>query len=414
MPGRTAILHYASPPGIGGVEAMIGYQAAGLSRAEYAVRILSGAGEALPPPIETFIEPRFSSSHLDVLTLKAELDAGRVPPGFADLRDALQARLTDLLADCDSIIVHNIHTMNKNLPLTAALLAYSEQQPIRQIAYCHDIAALNPQYTAELHPGYPWNLLREAWAGVRYVTISPARQAELAGLFQVDPASIPVITPGVDAGAFFGWTATMRHLARQLDLLEADLLLLVPVRLTRRKNVELALHILAALRAQTALDCRLIVTGPPGPHNPANRAYLESLLALRASLGLGSSAHFLYECGPEPGMPLLVDDPTLSNLYQLADALLFPSLQEGFGIPILEAGLARLPIFCADIPPLRQTAGADAYYFDPAAAPPAEVAAAIWSSLSQSAPYRLGGRVRHNYQWDQIIARQLIPFMEAV
>jgi len=35
--------------------------------------------------------------------------------------------------------------------------------------------------------------------------------------------------------------------------------------------------------------------------------------------------------------PLLLDDATVANLYQIADALFFPSTQEGFGIPIIEA-----------------------------------------------------------------------------
>jgi glycosyltransferase involved in cell wall biosynthesis len=196
--------------------------------------------------------------------------------------------------------------------------------------------------------------------------------------------------------------------------MDADLILLAPMRLTRRKNVEMALQILAALRQQTALDCRLIVTGPPGPHNPGNQAYLENLLSLRYALGLEPHAHFLYAAGPDATTPLPIDDPTMSNLYQLSDGLLFPSTQEGFGIPILEAGLARLPIFCADIPPLRYTAQADAFYFHPAESKPAEVAAGIWSVLSQSSAYRLSLRVRHNYRWDQIITEQWLPLMEAL
>ena len=66
-----------------------------------------------------------------------------------------------------------------------------------------------------------------------------------------------------------------------------------------------------------------------------------------------------------------VSDAARRDLYLAADLLLFPSLREGFGIPILEAGIARLPVFCSDIPPFRESAGEAAHYFgldeDPAA-----------------------------------------------
>ena len=69
-------------------------------------------------------------------------------------------------------------------------------------------------------------------------------------------------------------------------------------------------------------------------------------------------------------------DEVIADFYRLADALLFPSLEEGFGIPILEAGLAGLPVFCADIPPLRELGEGGAVFFSPKA-DPREVAALI-------------------------------------
>lgn len=413
MTQRAAILHYSSPPVIGGVESLIGHHANGLMHLGYAVRVISGKGDPLPAPIETYLNPLFSSSHPDILAIKSELDAGICSPAFEQMVSRLSRALEQALEGCDVCIAHNLHNMNKNLPLTAALRRCAAARPIRCIAYCHDIAASNPQYLAEFHPGYPWDLLRSAWPGTQYVTVSAHRRAELAQALQLDPARITVIPPGVDLERFFRWTPTMRDLVSRLRLLDADGLLLLPARLTRRKNVELALHILRALRDISQQDFRLIVTGPPGPHNPTNHAYLTQLLDLRAALDLAEQAHFLYECGGTAQQPLLIDDATMSDLYQLADALLFTSAQEGFGIPILEAALARLPIFCADLPPLRETAAADAFYFDPAAHTPEQIADRVWQVLRDSASYRLRARVRRSYRWERIIEQLLVPLLEA-
>ncbi|MDX2163058.1 MAG: glycosyltransferase family 4 protein [bacterium] len=403
------MLHYASPPVIGGVESTIAHHARALAENGHAVRVISGSGAAFDshPLIAFHLEPLFASKHPDVLALKHDLDRGERPPGFDALTARMAAALRTALAGCDVCIAHNVHTLNKNLALTAALRQIDD---VRHIAWCHDLAWTNPQYAPELYERDPWTLLRQPQPGTRYVTISEVRRAELAALMGLPPDSIPVIPGGIDPARFFQWTPEMTHITARLNLLDADGLLLLPARLTRRKNIALGLHVLAALRLRTNADYRLIVTGPPGPHNPANPGYLGELLALRAALGLQNAVHFLYEL-TDP--PLMVDDATIANLYQLADALFFPSLQEGFGLPVLEAGLAGIPVFCADLPVLRETGGADVHPFDPETTAPGEIAAFIAETLAGSPSARLRVRVRQRYRWSHIVRSQLIPLLEA-
>ena len=116
--------------------------------------------------------------------------------------------------------------------------------------------------------------------------------------------------------------------------------------------------------------------------------------------------------GADAATPLLVDDDTIADCYRLSDALLFPSTQEGFGIPILEAGLSDIPVFCSDLPPLRQSGGDDVTYFDPQHDSPTKIAAQIVSVLNASSSFRLRVRVRQQYRWETIIRRSLIPLLE--
>jgi glycosyltransferase involved in cell wall biosynthesis len=55
----------------------------------------------------------------------------------------------------------------------------------------------------------------------------------------------------------------------------------------------------------------------------------------------------------------------LYELFRGARAFIYPSTFEGFGMPVLEAMAAGIPLACSDIPPLREIAGTTVLYFDP-------------------------------------------------
>ena len=402
---KIALLHYSAPPVVGGVESVLGHHAGLMADAGHEVRIVAGRGEQTDPRIPFIHLPMADSRHPDVLDVKAELDAGRVPPKFAELVDSLTANLDQILDDVDVIIAHNVCSLNKNLVLTAAVwnLTTHHRRP-RVILWHHDLAWTTPRYRAELHDGYPWDLLRQAWTGVKQVTISEMRQHELAELFQINKDDIAVIPNGIDVAKFHKIEKQTCEYVRQLGLLQATPLLLLPVRITPRKNIELALHVCAHLK-QAFPQTKLVITGPLGPHNPANIEYFERLVTLRKELGLVNAVCFLAEFTTE-----YIPDEVVSDFYHLADALFLPSREEGFGIPILEAALAGLPVFCSDIPPLRSLGGTYANYFSPDANP-YELANTIADHLSSNPVFRLRSDVRRQYTWENIYAQHIAPLL---
>jgi glycosyltransferase involved in cell wall biosynthesis len=399
---KVALLHYSAPPVVGGVESVVGHHARLMADAGHEVCIVAGRGEQTDPRIPFIQIPMADSRHPDVLALKAELDAGRLPPEFSRFADSLAADLNDVLGDTDILIAHNVCSLNKNLVLTAAVRNLSNI--LQVILWHHDLAWTTPRYRQELHDGYPWDMLRQAWTDVRQVTISEMRQQELADLFQIPKDEITVIPNGVDVPAFHKFEEQTRAYVRQLDLLNGSPLLLLPVRITPRKNIELALQVCANL-VQHFPDTKLVVTGPLGPHNPANVDYFDTLRTLRRDLKLETTVHFLAELTDD-----YIPDPVISDFYHLADALFMPSQEEGFGIPILEAGLAGLPIFCSDIPPLRNLAGSHATYFSPEA-DPVELANRIVNHLTFDSIFRMRVRARREFSWKGIYAREIAPLL---
>lgn len=407
---RVAILHYAGPPVVGGVESTIYHHARLLAQAGYGVQVIVGRGEPFDARVTMRLIPRLYSQHPEVWAVKRQLDQGTVTAAFQRLRDDLRDELAAALTGTAVCIVHNAITLHKNLALTAALRELSERRVVRLIAWCHDFAWCRPQYRPELHPGYPWDLLRQPWSGVTYVVVSEAQREELAALFNCSAQRIRVVPPGVDPAALLRLRPQTAELVNALGLLEAEMVLLLPARITRRKNIELAVRITAALHEQ-GCQAHLVVTGPPGPHNPANVAYLERLQHLRRELGVEQHVHFLYEQGTQEA-PFIPDDALLAELYLVADALLFPSVQEGFGIPVLEAGLTRLPVFCSDIAPFRESGGDWIHIFD-LHQKPDEIARHIREVLSSDETFRLCRRVRDHYTWQRIFEERIVPLLSA-
>jgi len=406
-----SILHYTAPPVIGGVEATIRDHGRILARRGYPVTIIAGRGESWHPRLEMRLIPEADSVHPDVLRVTRALEQGVVPSAFHDLQHNLRERLRQVLEGMEICFVHNVLSLHFNLPLTAAIHDLIDQGlPTRFVAWNHDLSWTDPAQGSKMHPGFPWDLLRQSREELTYVVISEDRRQELARLLSVPEQVIHLIPPGVSLSAFFRLAPASRNLVDEFGLLDPELLLLLPARITNLKNIELAIEVIHAL-PERGIDAWLIVTGPSDPHYPGEVAYLEELKELCKEREVEEEVIFMYEHGPDPSTPLLLSDQMVNDLYQIADALFFPSRSEGFGIPMLEAGLARLPVFCSNIPPFHESAGEHAHFFE-LDADPSAIADLVMEVMKDDPTYRLRQRVLQRYTWRGVMSQLIQPLIE--
>jgi glycosyltransferase involved in cell wall biosynthesis len=408
----TAILHYTAPPVVGGVEAVIQAHARTFVQAGYPVTVVAGWGEATALPAgATFVRiPEMDSQYGRIAELGRHLERGEVPPAFDEAADQLADALKPLLDQFQTVIVHNVLTKHFNLPLTVALHNLLEAGTIRHcIAWCHDFTWTSPSSRSKVHPGYPWDLLRTYRSKVTYVTVSQRRQRELAGLLACPLEQIHVIYNGVDPQELLGLSPEGYALVNRMGLVNCDLILLMPVRVTRAKNIEYALRVVTALKAR---EChpRLVLTGPPDPHDAASMAYFEELQALRLELGVDAEMRFVFESGPAPDEPFIINPEVVGDLYRVSDMMFMPSHREGFAMPVLEAGLAGLPVVSTEVPAAVEIGGEDVITFD-AADDPADLAERILAWAEGNPVHRLRRRVRQHYTWEAIFRRDIEPLL---
>jgi len=410
---RVAILHYAAPPVIGGVEAVIQAHARLLAEAGYPVTVIAGRGEqaALPVGVEFVRIPAVDSRCQQIAEASEALERGETPDGLGDLVDQLMQSLAPKLGRFDSLIAHNLFTKHFNLPLTAALHRMLDENLIHNcIAWCHDFTWTSPHSRSKVYPGHPWDLLRTRRPDVTYVVVSKRRQRVLAELFGCPLERVRVVYNGVNPQELLGLSAEGWALVNRLGLLDSDLVLLMPVRVTQAKNIEYALRVAAAIKGQ-GLRLKLVVTGPPDPHDAHSMAYFRSLQALRRELGVESDARFVFESGPDPDQPFTIGMGVVGDLFRVSDVMLMPSHREGFGMPVLEAGLVGMPAVCADVPAADEIGGADVVHLDPDEEP-ASVAKLIVDWAQSNPIHRLRRRVRQKYTWRAIFERDIRSLLD--
>ena len=136
-----AILHFSSPPMVGGVENVLYKHAQLLSEANYQVSIFSGQGEKINKLINYKKNPLLSSKNRQILEIMSTLNSGEVPDSFEEVSGDIYSWMAEELTGFDLVIAHNICTLNKNLPFTAAFYKFCINFPeVPVIGWHHDLS----------------------------------------------------------------------------------------------------------------------------------------------------------------------------------------------------------------------------------------------------------------------------------
>ncbi|TME84612.1 MAG: glycosyltransferase family 4 protein [Chloroflexi bacterium] len=340
--------------------------------------------------------------------VREALDRGEIPSEFATLRAEIVQRLNTELDELDVLVVHNALTLHFNLPLTAALWMLADRHRARIISWVHDISWLNPIYRPWMHEGEPWDLLRRQHPRITSIFVSAQRLEEWNQLMGAALDASHVIPNGIDAGTLLKLGPRATELNDRFGLLSTDIVMLAPVRITKRKNLEWAIEAAAGVR-DSGRSVQLLITGPPGPHNPRSLEYVADLKRLTERLGLQQSVRFLFEEPSPASSGHAVDAATLSDLYMLSDVVVLPSASEGFGLPLAEAALLRVPVVCTDLPAFREVAPQGAT-FVPVSEGSAAFTAAVLRAID-SPPARVRHHVINAFSWDHIVAERLEPLL---
>ncbi len=189
-------------------------------------------------------------------------------------------------------------------------------------------------------------ILERALAQARKViAVSSATRADILERFRVSPEKICVIHEAASDLLAMGESPTEKDSLVSKFRLPSDFLLYVG-NLKRHKNIPLLIRAVQALRKE-GLKVELVVVGGMDQRS-SEKAELEGLLKTEGVRWLGPLSR-----------------PDLASVYSLARGVVLPSLWEGFGLPVLEAFRAGVPVITSRVPALEEVVGPRGIFFDP-------------------------------------------------
>ena len=264
--------------------------------------------------------------------------------------------------------------------------------PCRSIVTIHDCVHLMfPQYLPNrLAHTYA---LAAFWAATRrstrILTVSEASKRDILRFFKVPPEKVTVIPNAIDER--FRIAPAEEEIVRVRERYQlSDRFVLYAGNVKPHKNLERLLDAFFILRREGVDDLKLLIIG----------AEISKYATLRRAVhryNLHKHVRFLG----------FVPDETLVVLYRLADAFVFPSLYEGFGLPPLEAMASGTPVLTSNVSSLPEVVGDAAILINPY--DPRSIADGMRRLLTDATlrqDLKARGLARsHQFSWDRSVSR---------
>lgn len=234
------------------------------------------------------------------------------------------------------------HGLSNEIPI---ILQRSTNRRTATIVTIHDLIALrHPEYYNFIDRNlYKFKYLNSAKHSDHIIAVSNKTKEDLIEFTGIKEEKISVI--------YQGCSRIFSHIPKvTADWVKAKYKLNYPFILfvgsiETRKNIKLVVKALSIMKEK---DIHFIAIGKKTP-------YADEVIKLSHSLGLKERVHLIHG----------VEDNDLAGFYKLAKVFVYPSHYEGFGIPIIEAINANLPVIAASGSCLEEAGGPDCLYTDP-------------------------------------------------
>lgn len=317
---RIAMLHWAFPPTIGGVETHLVLLGRGLVRLGHSVHLLTGLAEGQPPEATEYVWSGMRIRRTPLLSLN-----GRGLEDFARQRSEIEREISTFIERVQPDLVH-AHNMHYFSPVHAEAV----MQACRRLNLPLALTAHNTW-----EDGLWWRMcaLADGWDGVIAVSRYIRNELERSGY---SPYRIRVIHHGIDTRQFTPPDpAEKARLQEEFPFLQGRRVIFHPARMGRAKGCHVSIRALDLVRRRIP-EVLLVLAGNGnivdwGAVQSGEVQYMQQLID-----ELGLREHVYIQCFPWEQMP---------KIYRLSEIVIYPSaVHEPFGLAMLEAMATGKPL----------------------------------------------------------------------
>ena len=197
------------------------------------------------------------------------------------------------------------------------------------------------------------------------VTVSEFSKSEIITFLEIQPSIIKVIPNGVDSN--FMPSAPENPIEFLNTFADGQNYILFVGSPDKRKDLKTLLLAFDIFKKKTGLPHKLLLASNKPSLNKTNKftRFFLKTMGQRPEINIISYIEDKMEFKKDVIWLGNVSDGDLVKLYNQCSVFVFPSLYEGFGIPVLEAFSCRAPVIASDIPVFREIGGDAPFYFTP-------------------------------------------------
>jgi glycosyltransferase involved in cell wall biosynthesis len=261
------------------------------------------------------------------------------PAGIYKLLPSALWRSVGLTSDIKRFGDDIFHGLNQELPIGI------EKLKVKKVITFHDAIFIRyPElYDSSYRKIFTAKNMQSCKIADRIIAISEQSRRDAIEFFKAEPAKVKVIYQGCNNIFRQKASADEKSAIKAKYNLPTDYLLFVGA-IEPRKNIAAILQAIY----QQKIKAPLLVVG-------RQTDYTKTLQELAQKLSISNQVIFLHN----------VETPDLPVIYQLAQLFIYPSIFEGFGIPILEALCSETPVITSTGSCFEETAGNYSKYVQP-------------------------------------------------
>ncbi len=407
MAKNIGLLHFAYPPAIGGVEILLREHAHILTELGNKVKIITGSGKETNPHIELVEIPEMQSLNTWNPDLQENIFSGIINRDFYVLSRKLHQLIQKNTQSLDTIIVHNMLTVSRNLPFIHAFHEFAKNTDKHIVVYTHDHMYIGNGQIKNIHETatstLEKKLLTTPIEKAVYIAISNTFCRRLVKVLPVKNGHLHIIQNGINIRNYLEMDPIIWHVVEQKNILSSFPIILSPSNILERKNLLYTIDVVAELKKKYP-SLLYIISGKPSKYR-STIEYHNQIQERIQELGLDENFLMLSEY-----INKSLRNSEIHDLYSLADVVLYFSKSENFGLPILEASLAKTPIFVSDLKVFHEVGGDLLTYIDYRTVEPKKAAEIIAETLS-STRLQINYKVRTDYNLKNILSTLLVPLL---